>query len=67
MRDMIERAGWTAAESFLAVVIGSGVLDLSITTLEAAAISAMSAGITVVFVWVRQKRAEAEAKSDIDI
>lgn len=64
MKDIIERAGWTAAESFLAVVIGSGVLDLSVTTLEAAAISAMSAAVTVVFVWVRQKRAEIEAKHD---
>jgi len=66
MKNMLERAGWTAAESFLAVVIGSGVLDLSVTTVEAAAISAISAAITVVFVWVRQKRAEADAKNTVD-
>lgn len=67
LRDMAERTLWTATESFLAVIIGSGVLDLSVSTLQAAGISAISAAVTVVFVWVRQQRAKLEARDSSSV
>jgi hypothetical protein len=59
-KDMLTRAGWTGLETFLAVVLGSGALDLGATTVQAAGLAAISSGITVVLVWVRQKRADAD-------
>jgi hypothetical protein len=63
LKDPLVRAGWTAAEAFLAVVIGSGVMDLSVSTLQAAGIAATSAALTVVLAWVRQQRTAAEMAS----
>jgi hypothetical protein len=59
-RDMATRAGWTAAETFLALVLASGTLDLGVSTVEAAGVGAISAALTVVLVWVRQRRAASE-------
>jgi len=50
------KAFWTAVESFLAVVVGTGVMDVNISTLEAGFISAVSAAITVILVWVRENK-----------
>jgi hypothetical protein len=63
LKDPLTRAAWTAAEAFLAVVIGSGVMDLGVSTLQAAGIAATSAALTVVLAWVRQKRTDAEQAS----
>ena len=66
LKDPLTRAGWTAAEAFLAVLIGSGVMDLGVSTIQAAGIAATSAALTVLLAWVRQKRAEAEQSTDTD-
>lgn len=52
MRDMLERAGWTAAEAFLAVIV---VTDVN--SLKAAAAAGVAAGISVVKTYAKERAA----------
>lgn len=63
-KDYAERSAWTAIETGLAVVIGTGIMDLSVSTLQVAGIAALSAVLTVMSVYVRKKRVEAESRTD---
>lgn len=50
MKDMAERAGWTAVEAFLAVwVVGD------VASLKAAGIAAAAAGLTVIKTYAKSK------------
>jgi hypothetical protein len=64
LKEALTRAGWTAVESFLAVIIASGMIDVSISTLQAAAISGVSAALTVVMVWVREKKSSVDKETE---
>ena len=61
-KDYAERAIWTGIETGLAVVIGTGVMDVSISSLETAGIAALSSVLTVMSVYVRKKRVESETE-----
>jgi hypothetical protein len=61
LRDLGLRALWTAIETFLGVLIGSGVLDLAISTAEAGAMAAATAVATLVIVFARQQSAKLDA------
>jgi hypothetical protein len=54
-RDLLHRTFWTFVEAFLAVLIGSGVLELGVDVMQAAAIAGIGGALTVVLVFARQQ------------
>lgn len=46
MRDLIERALYTAAETFLAVLVAAGTDYIDVATWKAAAVAAGAAGLS---------------------
>ena len=66
-KDYAERAIWTAIETGLAIVIGTNLLNIDIDSLQTAGVSALSAGLTVISVYVRKKRARSEEATGNDI
>lgn len=54
-KDLAHRAFWTFVEAFLAVLIGSGVLELGVDVVQAAAIAGIGGALTVVLVFARQQ------------
>lgn len=60
VRDVAERAGWTFAETLLAVWVLS-----DLTTIRTAAISAAAAALVPIKDWVKAKRAAASARASL--
>jgi hypothetical protein len=60
LHDPCVRALWTALEAFLGVIVGSGVMSLDVSVLEAAGVAALSGVLTVALAYVRQKRIQSE-------
>ena len=54
-KDLAYRSFWTFVEAFLAVMIGSGALELDVSTVEAAGVAGIGAALTVVLVFARQR------------
>jgi uncharacterized membrane protein len=54
-KDLAHRTFWTFIEAFLAVLIGSGVLELGVDVMQAAAIAGIGGALTVVLVFARQQ------------
>jgi hypothetical protein len=54
-KDLGRRTFWTFVEAFLAVLIGSGVLELGVDVVQAAAIAGIGGALTVVLVFARQQ------------
>jgi hypothetical protein len=61
LRDLALRALWTSIETFLGVMIGSGVLSLDVTVTQAGAMAAATAVATLVIVFARQQSAKLDA------
>lgn len=45
-KDLLERAAWTAAQTFLAVVVAAGTDFVNVATLKAAALAGAAAGLS---------------------
>jgi hypothetical protein len=60
LRDPSIKALWTALEAFLGVIVGSGVMSLDVSVLQAAGVAALSGVLTVGLAYVRQKRISSE-------
>lgn len=67
LKDYAERALWTAIETGLAIVIGTNLLNIDIDSLQTAGVSALSAGLTVISVYVRKKRVRSEEATGDDV
>ena len=48
LRDTIERTAATAVQAFLATLLASGTLDLDVSTVQAAALAGLAAGLAVI-------------------
>ena len=56
MRDMLERAGWTFTETFLAVALAAGADWVEVSTLRAALLAGLASGLSVVKTYAAQHR-----------
>jgi len=59
MSDLVERALWTAAQSFLTVLVAAGTDFVNIATWKAAAIAAGAAGLSALKTAVQSRNVEA--------
>lgn len=58
MRDLIERAVWTAAQSFLTVLVAAGTDYVNVATWKAAVIAAGAAGLSALKTAVVSRNAD---------
>lgn len=54
-RDLLERAGWTFVQTALAVVLASGADFVNVSSLKAAAVAGLAAGLSVVKSYAKDK------------
>lgn len=64
LKEWGSRALWTALEAGIAVVIAANLMDFNISTLQAAGVAALSAGLTVASKFVRVKKTESEDRTE---
>lgn len=64
IKEWGSRALWTAIEAGIAVLIAANLMDFDVSTLQAAGVAALSAGLTVISRFVRVKKTEAEDRTE---
>lgn len=61
MNNLIERALWTAGQTFLAVLVAAGTDYINVATWKAAAIAAGAAGLSALKTAIAERRTSADA------